>query len=116
MVVITVAQVTLQRNVQHTIKRVIHVTKRGILSHIAGPDKEARAKENEGLTQPNPDNPGMTSMKLLQIVTKVMTPTGSNLNRTLCKCCLVEVSVLTLNQTYSLMKLMVKEFNVCLLT
>ena len=51
MVVITVVQVTLQRNVQQTVKCVIHVTKRAILGHIAGPDKEARAKENGRLTQ-----------------------------------------------------------------
>ena len=98
MVVITVAQITLQRNVQHVVKHVIHVIKRGILSHIAGPDKDARAKEDEGLTQPNPDNPGMTSMKLLQIETKVITPTDSNMNRILCKCYLVKVYAPTLTR------------------
>ena len=48
----------------------------------------------------------------------MMTPTSSNMNRTLCKYCLVKVFVKTLtpSQTFSLMKLMVKEFNMCLLT
>ena len=76
--------------------------------------------ENGSLTQTSsPDNPDMINMKLQQITgTKVMTPTGSDMNKTLCKYCLVEVYVhtLTQNQTFSLMKLMEKEFNVCLLT
>ena len=98
-------------------KHVIHVTKRGILSHIADPDRGVKAKENGGLTQGSPD---MINMKLPvpTTETKMMTPTGSNMNSTLCKYCLVEVFVQTLtqSQTFSLMKLMVQEFNMCLLT
>ena len=80
-------------------------------------DNEAKAKvENGHLTQPNPGSSDMINMKLPQIETKMMIQTGSNTNRTLCKYCSVEVYVLTLNQTYSLMKLTGKEFNMCLLT
>ena len=105
------------RNVQYIAKHVIHVTKRGILSCIADPDRGVKAKENGGLTQGSPD---VTNKKLPvpTTETKMMTPTGSNMNRTLCKYCSVKIFVqtLTLKQTFSMMKLMVKEFNVCLLT
>ena len=118
--VIIVALAIHPRNVQHTAKSVIHVTKRGILSLIVDhQDNEAKAKvENGGLTQPNPDNPGMTSMKLLHTETKVTTQTGFSLNRTQCKYYFIVVYALTLTPslTFSLMKLKVKEFNLCLLT
>ena len=90
------------------------VLKSNISSCIADPDKEARAKENGGLTQ-HKDNPGRINT-VPTTETKVATPTGSNMNRTLCKYCSVEVYVLTLNQTNSLMRLMVKEISMCLLT
>ena len=67
MVVTTVTQVILQRNVQHTEKHVIHATKRGILSHIAGPDKEAKAKKSRCPTQ-HKDSPDKTNMKLWQTI------------------------------------------------
>ena len=79
--------------------------------------QRSQTKENGGLTQGSPD---MINMKLPgpTTETKMMTLTGSNMNRTLCKYCLVEIFVQTLtqSQTFSLMKLMVKEFNMCLLT
>ena len=118
--VIIVVQIIHLGNVQHMVKLAIHVTKRGTLSHIADPDREVKARmENGGLIQTNKDSPDVINMKLQQTTgTKVMTPTGSNMNKTLCKCCLVMVYVqtLTLSQTFSLMKLMVKEFKVSLLT
>ena len=116
--VIIVVQIILQRNVQCTVKHVIHVTKRGTLSHIADPDNEAKATMENGLTQTK-DGPDMINMKLWQTRgTKVTTPTGFNMNKTQCKYCLVKVYVQTFtqSQTFSLMKLMVKEFNMCLLT
>ena len=119
MVVATVAQVIPQRSAQLTGKHVIHAIKRHISSLIVDhQDSEAKAKvENGGLTQTNKDNPAMTSMKLQQTTEiKMMIQTGSNMNRTLCKYCSVKVYVLTLNQTYSLMKLTGKVFSVCLLT
>ena len=79
----------------------------------------SRQSGNGGLTQTSNDSPDMINMKLQETTgTKVMTQTGSNMNKTLCKYCLVKVYVqtLTLSQTFSLMKLMVKEFNLCLLT
>ena len=88
---------------------------------MAGPDNEAKAKvvENGGLT-PTQDNPDVINMKLPVSTTeiKMMTPTGSNMNRTLCKYCLVRlyVQTITRKQTFSLMRLMVKEFNMCLPT
>ena len=53
--VIIVVQTIHLRNVQHVVKHAILVTKRGILSHIADPDREARAKENGRLIQGSPD-------------------------------------------------------------
>ena len=112
-----VVQVIHLRNVQLMAKRVIHVTKRDTFSCIADPDRGVKAKENGGPPQGSSD---MINMKLPvpTTETKMVTPTGSNMNRTLCKYCLVEVFVQTLipSQTFSLMKLMVKEFNMCLLT
>ena len=95
--VIIVAQTTLQRSAQHMVKLVIHAMKWDISSCIADPDNKAKAKvENGGLTQTK-GNPGMIIMKLQQTTeTKMMTPAGSNMNRTLCKYYLVKVSVLTL--------------------
>ena len=75
MVVIIVVQIIHLRNVQHKVKHAIHVIKRGTLSHIADPDREVKAKvENGGLTQ-HRDNPGVTNMKLPVPITetKVMT-------------------------------------------
>ena len=79
------------------VKLVIHAIKRDISSCIADPDNKAKAKvENGDLTQ---DNPDVINMKLQQTTgTKVMTPTGSNMNKTLCKYCLVEVYVQILTQ------------------
>ena len=58
--VITVVQTIHLRNVQHMAKHAIHVTKRGILSHIADPDRGVKAKENGGLNQ---DSPSVINMK-----------------------------------------------------
>ena len=90
------------------VKHVIHVIKRDTLGLIVDhQDNEAKAKvENGGLTQ-HKDNPGVINMKLQQTTEiKMTTPTGSNMNRTLCKYCLVEAYALTLtlSQTFSLMR------------
>ena len=50
-IAIIVVQTIQLRNVQHVVKHATFVTKRGILSYIADPDREARAKENGGPTQ-----------------------------------------------------------------
>ena len=110
-IVIIVAQIIHLRNAQHTEKHAIHVIRKDTLSPIAGQDNEARARMENGDLPQTPDNPDVINMKLPVPTTeiKVMTPTGS-------KYCSVEVYVQTLNQTFTLMRLMVKEFIMCLLT
>ena len=116
--VVIVVQIIHQRSVLLTGKHVIHAIKMDILSCVADPDRGVKARMvNGGLIQINKDNPDGIIMKLQQTTeTKVTTQTGSNMNRTLRKYCSVEVYIQTLNQTFSLMKLTVKKFNVCLLT
>ena len=73
--------------------------KRGTLSHIVDPDRGVKGKENGSLTQCSPD---MINMKLPvpTTETKMTTPTGSNMNRTLCKYFLVEVLVNSVEYTH----------------
>ena len=95
------------------VKFAILVIKKAILSHSVDPGREARVRENG--SQGSPD---MMNMRQLQTGIKMTTPVGFSLNKTLYRFFSVEVFVqpLTLSQTFSLMKLMVKELNVCLLT
>ena len=111
-IVIIVVQTIYKRSVLPMAKCAILVIKKVILSRIADPDRDARAREDG-----NQGNPDVISMKLpVQTTeTKVMTPIGFSMNKTQYRCYLVEI-FMTLCQTFSLMKLMVKEFNMCLLT
>ena len=97
------------------VKLAILVIKKAILSHSVDSGREARVRENG--SQGSPD---VINMRLQVQTTdiKMMTPVGFSLNKTQYRFFSVEVFVqtFTLSQTFSSMKLMVKEFNVCLLT